>query len=251
MNKKYADNVRTQEIINENDENDEKHTCNQTLKINILDEEPSMPDNIVDAAGKENIGSYTFNNDNILLVTTTYRVSYLSYVTMNVILYRSIFEECSKHSIFTSLDNNSKTKKYFFLSSNNDINGPFSSLEMDNKFKDSRFDNTTAIRTNEDNSYISLSQYVKKYFYRMLANKTNKIQNESPIINISDRLKNTMFKNNKSFERNTSKPENRENRLVTTLPHHNLFFLNEVSNSETETENGNTISRARSLTLVN
>lgn len=177
-------------------------------------------------------------------------ISKPSVLTLDMAVFSDILVNRNVHSIFNTISGDSNNDEWFFSNVNNSFEGPFSSFDMDEKFKAKILNENTWIKNAMYAEPMPLTRFVGKYYKRLVAAKQLSCNKSTTI---SRRSVNVL---KDSFNRSRANPKdvknvNREDRVTSTLTRPNLYFLkeNDQENSSDDEEDV-VVSRTRSYTMV-
>lgn len=173
--------------------------------------------------------------------------SRLSTITVNAEVFRNILANRDSHNIFSSMDEDVDCSRWFYQSGSNEVEGPFDSFEMDNRFKEFKVNEDSKIKREGEEEFVSLVRLIKRYYTNVVA-----YQDKARMSKASSRGGRTHQRPLKSPKK--QRPEvliiyGRDDRVVSAVPRPQLAFFNPTIEHNDEEEE-QLVSRARSQTLT-
>ena len=179
--------------------------------------------------------------------------STLSRVTVDKVIFQDILKSRAGHSIFTSLEKEDvKEKKWYYIDEKNGtINGPFTSIEMDERFQIHKLNEKTRVKTKEEDDYYGFSKLIQRYYKNVLKDQLD-LEKDNP--KLSNKIikfkKGTAMPKNK-WVRENYETKNREERVVSMLPRPQLLHLKDMLPADSDDEDESYYQRMRANTLAN
>lgn len=248
MPRKLTLTLPTTSIIDEAPERSQHN--NSDILDNVQNVEEVTDGRIVD---KETVKmqSETSSQSNSSLNQSISHYSKLSRVTMDITMYKNIFREREAHNVFSSIEDNTNCNQWFYKLNDDTVEGPHSSFEMDQKFKNDILSENTKIKREVDDEYFPLKRLVRRYYNNVLAKKTKNTYRESNLSSKKIRFRKTTMNSTKRCKPEKLEITGREERVVSALPRPKFTFYNNCTNSSDEDDSEPCTPRIRSQTLAN
>ena len=172
--------------------------------------------------------------------------SEFSQITLNKSAYDKIAKNPHQHDIFLDIDkDDSQTRKWFIRERSNKIKGPFTGIQMNDLFKLGHLIPDSYVRDDLSVEFFPLKLIVRKYYKMMVAegldvkSKTKKEKKEG-----MKRGSCFVFKQNMNLE-------TRKQRVLSQEVRPNLYFLDNIAEEESGSEDEVIVTRNRSYTTNN
>ena len=169
--------------------------------------------------------------------------SEFSQITLNKSAYDKIAKNPSQHDIFLTIDkDNAQIRKWFIRERTDKIKGPFTGIQMNDLFKLGHLTPDTFVRDDLSVEFYPLKLIVRKYYKMLVAEgldpKTS-VKKER-----SKRASCFVFKQNMNLE-------TRKQRVLSQEIKPNLYFLDNIAEEESGSEDEPIVTRNRSYTTNN
>ena len=166
---------------------------------------------------------------------------------LDMSVYKDIILKRDAHAVFTFLTSITQQNEWFYKDDSGICIGPLDCLQMDQKYKDYTFKETSLIKSSEESTLLPLSRYVKRYYCQKLSSRQSKESNALMSLN----RKFNVISENSNCDKAANKKEDEETNRVDTLPRVGLHFLNcteDATDSDDEDDTITTRTRAYTRT---
>ena len=213
-----------------------------------MQNDPILPENLERC---ENVLKETSNMEKASSIDETISFcSRLSRMTIDRVMFKEIFAKREFHSIFSSQAENIYKRVWYMKNQQNTIEGPFTPLEMDDRFKSRKINMKTLIKHKTDDDYYYLAKLARTYYKNVLS-FNHDIEREI------NNLPNKVVRFRKGFQVSTPEvnlenfaPVCKRERVVSTVPKPNLVFLKNGDMSYQDNEEDQLHIRLRAKTFA-
>lgn len=169
------------------------------------------------------------------------------------VLYKEVFQKRARHTPFCKIIENSDEKQdwYYIEDRGEQIFGPFSTEDMDQRFKWGVLREKTRVKTKFDDEYKAVGSYIKRYVTKLISDREEREKTPKKISN-----KIAKFRKGEELSQQNSPAEvferrNREERVFSHMVRPNLIEIPKfvIDGDAAEQENVGRTNRNRATTL--
>lgn len=220
---------------------------------NYASKTPLLPEFITNSPQP---GTSQFNKsvrDSASISQTVSFCSTLSRTPMAKIIFKDIMGKREAHSVFSELENQSgeeQSKWYFIDDRDRSIRGPFSSGEMDDRFRLKQINERTKVKKRDDDDYYFFGRLVKRYYKRILSQQCDiETKNTGLSSKVFRFKKGVALSRKKGLGLENFATKNREERVISEIPRPNFLHLKDMLPEESDEEDESCYKRIRSNTI--